>query len=95
MKIGKRGVLTRSCKFWYLDQHASIKNHDFPPKLLKFMTFSWQFRFPTQIQDFSGLLMTVVTLGTVFYQMSFDKKGIASSLLTPETFVLTNIRAAK
>ena len=25
MKIGKRGVLNRSCKFSYFDQHASIK----------------------------------------------------------------------
>ena len=29
MKMGKRGVLNRSCKFCYLGQHASIKNHDF------------------------------------------------------------------
>ena len=43
MKIGKRGILNRSCKVWYLDQHTSIKKimtfHDFSPKLLKFMTF--------------------------------------------------------
>ena len=38
MKIGKRGVLNRSCKFCYLGKHASIKNHDFSPKLLKLMT---------------------------------------------------------
>ena len=25
MKIGKCGVLNRSCKFCYFDQHASIK----------------------------------------------------------------------
>ena len=25
MKTGKRGVLNRSCKFCYSDQHASIK----------------------------------------------------------------------
>ena len=65
IKIGKWGILNKSCHFCYLDQHAFIeKIMTSPPKtkLLKFMTFSWQFRFPTQIQDFSGLFMTVETL---------------------------------
>ena len=36
MKTGKRDVLNKSCQFYYLNQHASIKKivtfHDFPSK---------------------------------------------------------------